>query len=90
VHQSKGKEFKEVFVAGVCQDILPHKRGVLSEEKRIMWVALTRAATYLTVTFFGSMSPFLTGHWDPVKQEEFEKQPLPGFKGQQTLFEGVL
>jgi superfamily I DNA/RNA helicase len=89
VHQSKGREWDTVFVAGVCQDILPHKRGVLSEEKRIMYVALTRAATNLTVTFFGSMSPFLQGHWDPVVQEEFEKQPLPGFKGQQTLFEGV-
>jgi DNA helicase-2/ATP-dependent DNA helicase PcrA len=90
IHQAKGKEWEHVFVAGVNQDVLPHKRGALSEERRIMWVALTRAATYLTVTFFGSMSPFLTGHWDPAKQEEFEKQPLPGFKGQQGLFESAL
>lgn len=89
IHQAKGKEYLTVYVAGVTQDILPHKRGVLSEEKRIMYVALTRAADNLTVTFFGSMSPFLQGHWDPKKQEEFEKQPLPGFQGQQALFEGA-
>ena len=89
IHQAKGKEYLTVYVAGVTQDILPHKRGVLSEEKRIMYVALTRAADNLTVTFFGSISPFLQGHWDPAKQEEFEKQPLPGFQGQQALFEGA-
>jgi DNA helicase-2/ATP-dependent DNA helicase PcrA len=89
VHQAKGREWNTVYVAGVVQDILPHKRGVLGEERRIMYVAITRAATNLIVTFFGSMSPFLTGHWDPAKQEEFDKEPLPGFKSQQTLFEGV-
>ncbi len=89
IHQAKGKEWDHVFVAGVTQDVLPHKRGELSEEKRIMYVACTRAALELCVSFFGMPSDFLRGLWSPDIQAEHDKQPLPGFNGQPTLFEGL-
>jgi superfamily I DNA/RNA helicase len=89
VHQAKGKEWDYVFVAGVTQDILPHKRGEKQEEKRILYVACTRAAKELTVSFFGMPSEFLKGLWTPESQAELEKRPLPGFNGQPTLFEGL-
>lgn len=50
IHQSKGKEWKHVFVAGVDYDMLPHKNGELEEEKRIYFVAASRAADRLHVS----------------------------------------
>lgn len=44
VHRSKGLEFPVVFVVGASDGILPHSRAITSEEeRRIMYVALTRA-----------------------------------------------
>lgn len=43
VHASKGLEFKNVFVIGMNQDIFPSKRGDLEEERRLFYVAITRA-----------------------------------------------
>lgn len=90
VHQAKGKEWDHVWVAGVCRDILPHKRGELQEEKRIMYVACTRAAKTLTVSFYGTASDFLEGLWTPEQQAEIDKQPVFGFNGQAGLFEGLI
>lgn len=43
IHQSKGLEFPVVFVIGVSEGLLPHKRGDLVEERRLFYVAITRA-----------------------------------------------
>ncbi|QAT40864.1 UvrD-helicase domain-containing protein [Clostridium sp. JN-9] len=43
VHASKGLEFKTVFVAGMNKDVFPSKRGDLEEERRLFYVAITRA-----------------------------------------------
>jgi DNA helicase-2/ATP-dependent DNA helicase PcrA len=90
IHQAKGKEWLHVFVAGVNQDVLPHKRGELEEEKRIFYVACTRAAQDLVISFFGTPSPFLKGFWTPEIQKRISKEPLPGFSGQPGLFEGLM
>lgn len=89
VHQAKGKEWDHVFVAGVNHEVLPHKRGQIEEEKRIFYVACTRAAKTLTVSFFGMPSVFLKDLWTPEVQEEIDKLPPPGFQGQAGLFEGL-
>jgi DNA helicase II / ATP-dependent DNA helicase PcrA len=90
VHQAKGKEWAHVFVTGVCKDILPHKRGEASEEKRIMWVAVTRAADTLTVSFYGTPSEYIEKLWTPEAQKAYEEAAgVQGFKGQPTLFEGL-
>jgi len=89
VHQAKGKEWDHVFVAGVNQDVLPHKRGEIMEERRIFYVACTRAARTLTVSFFGVPSVFLKDLWTPEAQQQLDSTQLPGFNGQPGLFEGL-
>lgn len=48
IHRSKGLEFPVVFVIGVNDKVFPHYRNDnLSEEKRLMYVAITRAESEL-------------------------------------------
>lgn len=64
IHLSKGLEFKNVFIAGATEGILPHHRslasqGELEEERRLMYVAMTRAKEKLFISFFNFASRFL-------------------------------
>ncbi|MBD3270280.1 AAA family ATPase [Candidatus Peregrinibacteria bacterium] len=48
IHSAKGLEFKNVFIAGLEDGIFPHSRSLLEreeleEERRLMYVAVTRA-----------------------------------------------
>jgi len=47
IHQAKGLEFDTVFIAGLFEGELPRRRSVdegrLEEERRLFYVALTRA-----------------------------------------------
>jgi DNA helicase-2/ATP-dependent DNA helicase PcrA len=92
VHASKGLEFDYVFITGLEQDLFPHQ-GMggeaktpeeIEEERRLFYVALTRARKKLFLTYaemrtiFGSMqmnlpSIFL-GEFDNtfLEEEKFE------------------
>lgn len=53
MHGAKGLEFDSVFVIGCAQDIIPGKEPEppeLEEERRLLYVALTRAKDRLAVT----------------------------------------
>jgi DNA helicase-2/ATP-dependent DNA helicase PcrA len=55
MHASKGLEFRAVFVAGCEENLLPHWKSretpaEIEEERRLMYVAMTRAAEYLFLT----------------------------------------
>lgn len=50
VHGSKGLEFNTVFVVGMNQNVFPSKRGDLEEERRLFYVAITRAKEKLYIT----------------------------------------
>lgn len=50
VHGSKGLEFNTVFVVGMNQNVFPSKRGDLEEERRLAYVAITRAKEKLYIT----------------------------------------
>lgn len=51
IHKSKGLEFPIVFVAGVNHGLLPHEKNTnIDEEKRLMYVAITRAEKILNIS----------------------------------------
>lgn len=52
VHASKGLEFNKVILMGVEEDLLPHKSlgSDVDEERRLFYVAITRARKSLTLT----------------------------------------
>ncbi|MCU0869069.1 MAG: UvrD-helicase domain-containing protein [Burkholderiales bacterium] len=64
VHASKGLEFHAVFVVGLEEGLFPHENSLdehdgLEEERRLMYVAITRARRRLYLTF--SQSRMLHG-----------------------------
>jgi DNA helicase-2/ATP-dependent DNA helicase PcrA len=56
IHAAKGLEFKAVFVTGLEENLFPSQlslnvREELEEERRLFYVALTRAEEFLTLTY---------------------------------------
>jgi len=59
VHSSKGLEFSAVFISGLEEGLFPHDNSMLEdggieEERRLMYVAITRARKRLYVSYAGS------------------------------------
>lgn len=91
VHQMKGKEADTVFLTGCDEGTMPHEKGELPEEKRIFFVAATRAAKFLHISFSANPSqfilPFLTeANGSIPKTLEVLTKDIPGT--QHTLFGG--
>lgn len=68
IHQAKGLEFKYVYVVGMEEDLFPSQmmiasRADLEEERRLFYVAITRAEKKLTLSYalqryrFGNLRP---------------------------------
>jgi len=55
VHSAKGLEFHTVFITGLEESLFPHQNSIdngdLDEERRLMYVAITRARRRLYLTF---------------------------------------
>jgi len=57
IHSAKGLEFNTVFLAGVEDHIIPHKRTLtedeknIEEERRLFYVAITRAKRKLFISY---------------------------------------
>lgn len=80
IHLAKGLEFDEVIVAGVNEGLLPHQRSLFSaddmeEERRLMYVSMTRARSLLTLSFWGVASRFL--YELPPERLAFRSGELP-------------
>ncbi len=64
MHMAKGLEFDNVFIAGAQEGIIPHQRSLdtlaeLEEERRLFYVAMTRARKQLSISFSDIPSRFL-------------------------------
>jgi len=92
LHSSKGLEFNRVYLVGVEEEMLPHKRTIsegedISEERRLFYVGVTRARQKLIMsyckerTLYGRKVPrqisrFLLG---PQKMGLFQEQDRTTF-----------
>lgn len=96
LHNAKGLEYPIVFVIGMEDGIFPHSRsveeGTVEEERRLAYVAITRAMRNLTMTFarrrnvFGSAtsgvpSRFLTELPDDVLEDADQARDSGGLFG---------
>jgi len=51
IHKSKGLEFKIVFLIGLVDTLLPSAKGNIEEERRICFVAISRAMELLFLSY---------------------------------------
>ena len=73
VHSSKGLEFDDVFVAGMEDSIFPHMNSMgdaaaIEEERRLAYVAITRARKNLCLTCAAQRQLFGSTHANPVSR----------------------
>lgn len=72
-HSSKGLEFPACFLVGIEDHIIPHEKSILEsgveEERRLMYVALTRAMRHLTISM--SAKRLRMGKEEVVKPSRF-------------------
>ena len=76
MHSCKGLEFPHVFVVGLEDGLLPHSRskveGTLDEERRLFYVAVTRAMQTLTISHCGGRKKY--GQLLPCQPSPFLKE----------------
>jgi superfamily I DNA/RNA helicase len=72
VHAAKGLEFPVVFVVGMENGLFPHQQALedrsIEEERRLFYVALTRAQDEVTLTYAGERR---------VRGEKMHRRPSP-------------
>ena len=74
IHSAKGLEFRNVYVVGMEEDLFPSQmmlssRADLEEERRLFYVAITRAEKKLTMSFATSRYRF--GRVKPCEPSRF-------------------
>ncbi|OGB20435.1 MAG: DNA helicase II [Burkholderiales bacterium RIFCSPLOWO2_02_FULL_57_36] len=84
VHSAKGLEFDAVFITGLEEGLFPHENsekaeGGVEEERRLMYVAITRAKKRLYMSF--SQTRMLHGQTRyNMKSRFFDELPEEGLK----------
>ncbi|MCX7628564.1 MAG: UvrD-helicase domain-containing protein [Methylophilaceae bacterium] len=73
LHAAKGLEFGHVFLVGCEEGILPHRESVeagqVEEERRLMYVGITRAQKSLTITYCKKRQR--AGEWEQCEPSRF-------------------
>jgi DNA helicase-2/ATP-dependent DNA helicase PcrA len=77
VHASKGLEFKNVFIVGMEEDLFPSslakfENGGLEEERRLFYVAITRAEEFCMLTY--AKSRFRNGQTNTCNPSRFLRE----------------
>lgn len=71
IHKSKGLEYPVVFIIGCNDNLLPHeKNNDINDEKRLFYVAITRAEKELylsSTTSYNSKTYYSSPFLDPIK-----------------------
>ena len=79
LHASKGLEFPHVYLMGVEEGVLPHDRskveGTVDEERRLLYVGITRAQKTLSLTWCRQRAKY--GSVVPCISSSFLKEPDP-------------
>ncbi|MFM7014450.1 MAG: ATP-dependent helicase [Actinomycetota bacterium] len=95
LHTAKGLEYDVVFLVGLEQGTLPHVRafdepGGVAEERRLLYVGMTRARKLLYMTsalqrtLFGSTTAFLPSSFlEDIPEELLQKEGAQRFVGSQ-------
>ncbi|MBM3907551.1 MAG: UvrD-helicase domain-containing protein [Gemmatimonadetes bacterium] len=98
VHTAKGLEFPVVFIAGMEDGLFPLARAfddpeMLEEERRLLYVAITRAERKLTLTWAmsrrrnGELMPGIVSSFlSPVPRELYEAQQTPKLRGSASAY----
>jgi len=73
LHASKGLEYGHVYLIGVEEGILPHRESMdqqkVEEERRLMYVGITRAQKSLTITYCKKRKR--AGDWESCEPSRF-------------------
>ena len=82
IHNSKGLEFPLVFIAGVEEGLFPHQRSLMDansmeEERRLCYVAMTRAEKKLTISWARFRRRFGGGPSEPSMPSRFLREIPP-------------
>ena len=76
MHSCKGLEFPHVFIVGLEDGLLPHSRskieGTMDEERRLFYVAVTRAMQTLAISHCGGRKKY--GQLLPCQPSPFLKE----------------
>src|SRR5690606_31625809 len=90
LHASNGLEFPHVYLVGLEDGVLPHKRSLeentLDEERRLLYVGITRAMEKLTMTWCATRIRY--GHPTGVTPSRFLKE-LPTPPVQKTSYDEI-
>jgi DNA helicase-2/ATP-dependent DNA helicase PcrA len=60
IHAAKGLEWPSVYLAMLTKDSMPWPSSPIDEERRLFYVAITRAKERLVLSYSGVASPFLS------------------------------
>jgi len=87
LHAAKGLEFPNVYLVGLEEGIIPHDRskmeGTVDEERRLLYVGITRARQRLSITW--CQQRFKFGSVTPCNLSSFAKELPPEFVSQESL-----